>query len=85
MPSDVILNAQLVWLTHPIGGLKNGWRVHVLKESACDTNIAEADFKYGLFDTYEVVYTTGFYTRRLTYFWTEGRNWDDPAKVKKLC
>jgi hypothetical protein len=78
---EAILNAQLVWLTHPIGGLKDGWRSHVLKESACDSNIAEAEFRLGLFDNYEVVYTTGYYTQRLTYFWSEGRNWDDPDKI----
>jgi hypothetical protein len=78
---DAILNAQLVWLEHPSGGLKNGWRIRVLKESACDTNIAAADFRLGLFDNYEAVYTTGYYTQRLTYFWSEGRNWDDPDKI----
>jgi hypothetical protein len=76
--------AQLVWLEHPRNGIEGrNWKISVLKDSACDTNIAETEIKLGFADTYEVVFATGVYTKRLTFFYTTGllNNWDNPNSV----
>jgi len=76
--------AQLVWLEHPRNDFKDRWNIHILKESACDTNIAQTSLKLGLLDNYEVMYATGQFTQRLTFFWTTGlvNNWDKPDNIE---
>jgi len=75
--------SQLVWLDHPTGGMTGNWAVNVLKDSACDTNMAETTWRIGLFDNYEVIYTTGLLTKRLTFFYTTGalNQWHNPDNI----
>jgi len=75
--------AQLVWLEHPRNGFKDRWNIHILKESACDTSLAQTSLKVGFLDNYEVIYATGQYTQRLVFFYTTGlnNNWDKPDDI----
>jgi len=82
LEGNLIRRAQLVWLGQPIGGLRARWSLDVLKEAACDSNLAHAHFRSGPLNQDDVIYATGFHTQRLTVFWSEGRNWDIPALIE---
>jgi len=75
--------AQFVWLEHPRNSFKDRWNIHILKESACDTSLAQTSLKVGFLDNYEVIYATGQYTQRLVFFHTTGlnNNWDKPDDI----
>jgi len=75
--------AQLVFLQHPRTDFRDRWSITVLKESACDTTLAETSLRLGLFDNYEVIYATGQYTQRLVFFWTTGivNGWNNPDNI----
>lgn len=80
--SGMLRYAQLVWLEHPRDSLKGRWSVSVLKENACDTNLAFIHIRNGVFNQDDVVYTTGFHTEKIAFFWTEARNWDNVDKLE---
>jgi len=76
--------AQLYWLAQPRDGITGTWGPpEVLKESACDTNMAETPLAIGA-NTYDVVYATGLHLRRLTFFYTSSgtiNRWDNPNNI----
>ena len=87
--------AQLVYFERPTLGdeLSRTWSPTVLKEAACDTNIAEMSTTENR-DDWEIFYTTGVYTKRLTMFWPETNrgnpgDWKNPDElsimIKLLC
>jgi len=82
LEGNLIRRAQLVWLGQPIQGLRGRWSLDVLKEAACDTNLAHASLRDGILSQYDVVYTTGFHIQRLTMFWGEGRSWDNANRLE---
>lgn len=75
--------AELVWLEHPLQGINRNWQIRVLKDSSCDGNMATARFDIGLLQSYDAIFTTGRYTKRLTVFWSISARdlWDDPDNV----
>jgi len=75
--------AQLFWLDHPRAGMDGNWNLNVMKESACDTSLAEIDIRLGIADNYEVIYATGVHTKRLTFFYTTGvgNPWTNPDNI----
>jgi len=81
--NGAVRKAELVWLEQPFNAMQNRWNIHVLKSSSCDTNIVETRIRLGLFDTYEVVYATGQFTKQLTFYYTTGllNNWDRPSNI----
>jgi len=72
--------AQLVWLDQPRDGMSNRWSINVLKDTACDTNLAETRLQIGTAN-HDVVYATGMYTKRLTFFYANSNNWENPSNV----
>jgi hypothetical protein len=71
---DQIAFAQLVSLTHPFQGISTNWNINVLKDAACDGRMAEARLRVNGLRAYDVIYTVGQYTKRLTFFWTASPN-----------
>ena len=70
-----IKEAQLVAFMQPsLNPLDGNWNEVILKESACDSNVALTNFQLGVFDSYDVIYTTGVYLRRLSLFYTTARD-----------
>jgi hypothetical protein len=61
------------------------WTLNILKESACDSNVALTSLSAGggIGSNYEVVYATGFHLQRLVLFYTSNTlgRWTDPADV----
>jgi len=82
LEGNLVRRAQLVWFGQPIQGLRGRWSEDVLKEAACDANLAHAFIRDGILSSYDVVFTTGFHTQRLTMFWSEGRNWDNANQLE---
>lgn len=83
--SGTVKEAQLVWIDHPsLNDMSSQWSLNVLKESACDTNVALVSLSTGgIGNNYEVVYTTGFHLRRLAFFYTTNNfgRWTDPTDI----
>ena len=78
---DTLILAQLLWLERPtLDDFTNRWDVHVLKDGACDTNLAEASLSNGGLQNFDVIFATGYYTYKLVFFWSTniGNNWNDP-------
>jgi len=82
--TGAVVRAELVSLEQPLDGVRGRWTIEVLKENACDTNLAYAKLRSGgILSDYDVVYATGFHTRKLVMYWTEARNWlQDPEQLQ---
>ena len=85
MYTGTVIVAQLVWLQRPFQNpMVNNWNVAILKESACDMNLIQGQLSGGGAGNFDVIYTTGFYTYKLAFFWSTNplNNWDNPNDVK---
>jgi len=73
--SGTVKDAQLVMIEQPTRNeMDSQWTLNVLKESACDTNVDITSIRVGgsiTGTTYDVIVATGFYTQRLTAFYTD--------------
>jgi len=78
----VFKRAQLVSLQHPSDGFRGLWSLDVIRDSACDTNLAYAFFRQGVLNNFDVVYATGFHTQRLTMYWSEGTSWNQANQMQ---
>ena len=75
----------MVWLEQPILNQRDSkWSLNVLKESACDSNVALTSLNLrGIGGKYDVIYASGFYLKRLALFYTTNTlsHWTDPKDV----
>ena len=86
--TGTLKEAQLVLLEQPVLNQRNSqWSLTVIKESACDSNVALTSFNLkGLGGNYDVIYASGFYLKRLALFYTTNMlsHWTDPKDVRSF-
>jgi len=82
LEGGVFKRAQLVSLQHPSDGFRGLWSLDVVRDSACDTNLAYAFFRESVLNQYDVVFATGFHTQRLTMYWNEGNSWNIAGQMQ---
>lgn len=85
MVTGIVTKAQLVWIDHPtLNEMGSQWTLNILKESACDTNVAMTSLDVGgINGKYDVIYATGLYLQRLVFFYTTNTlgYWTSPSDV----
>jgi len=78
-----VSSTEMVWFEHPASNVFDGpWVKHVLNTDIADTFLAETKLTSGGVE-YDVLAAVGYFTKRLTIFWTNDPNglWVDPGQI----